>query len=120
MKDLPEVFGSSDIQNFKKITTTTTTETTGNVDSKDQSGKNETKTTITKEEFINMKDLPEVFGSSDIQNFKKITTTTTTETKGNVDSKDQSGKNDSLDNLQKLTAYPDTLIVNNGYFSGLS
>ena len=97
MKDLPEVFGSSDINNFKKITTTTTTETTGNVDSKDQLGINEssdnnvkqTKTTVTKEEIINMKDLPEVFGSSDINNFKKITTTTTTETTGNVDTTGQ-------------------------------
>ena len=102
MKDLPEVFGSSDIQNFKKITTTTTTETTGNVDSKDLDGDlQKAKTTITKEEFINMKDLPEVFGSSDIQNFKKITTTTTTETTGNVDSKDQSGKNEIKTTITK-------------------
>ncbi len=108
MKDLPEVFGSSDIQNFKKITTTTTTETTGNVDSKDQSGKNATKTTITKEEFINMKDLPEVFGSSDIQNFKKITTTTKIETTGNVDS---SGKVPSgNDNLEQTTTITTTKI----------
>ena len=77
MKDLPEVFGSSDIQNFKKITTTT--ETTGNADLKDHPDKNnfldnnvKQITTITKEEIINMKDLPEVFGSSDINNFKKI------------------------------------------------
>ena len=91
MKDLPEVFGSSNIQNFKKVTTTTTTETTGKGDSKGQNGNNEVKTTITKEEFINMKDLPEVFGSSNIQNFKKITTTTTTETTGKGDSKDQTG-----------------------------
>jgi hypothetical protein len=85
MKDLPEVFGSSNIQNFKKVTTTTTTETTGKGDSKDQTGNNGVKTTITREEFINMKDLPEVFGSSNIQNFKKVTTTTTTEKTGNVD-----------------------------------
>ena len=75
----PNVFGTSDVQNLKKVTTTTT----GGLDNKAP----QTKTTITKEEFINMKDLPEVFGSSDIQKVKKITTTTTTETKG--DSKDQ-------------------------------
>ena len=94
MKDLPEVFGSYDIPKYKKVTTTTT-ETKGKGESKDLSTNNialgnkapQTKTTITKEEFINMKDLPEVFGSSDIQKVKKITTTTTTETKG--DSKDQ-------------------------------
>ena len=109
MKDLPEVFGSSDIQNFKKITTTT--ETTGNADLKDHPDKKDfsdnnlqqTVTKITKEEIINMKDLPEVFGSSDIQNFKKITTTTT-ETTGIVDSKDQAGKKDVGDNnIQQTT-----------------
>ena len=64
MKDLPEVFGSSDINNFKQTTTTTT---------------------IIKEGNIDMKDLPEVFGSSDINNIKQITTTTTTKEVGNND-----------------------------------
>jgi hypothetical protein len=64
MKDLPEVFGSSDINNFKQTTT---------------------KTTIIKEGNIDMKDLPEVFVSSDINNFKQITTTTTTKEAGNTD-----------------------------------
>ena len=95
MKDLPEVFGSSDIQKVKKITTTTTTETKG--DSKDQF-----KTTITKEEFINMKDLPEVFGSSDIPKYKKITTTTT-ETKGKGESKDLFTNNVALGNKAPQT-----------------
>ena len=44
MKDFPETFGSSDLNNFKQTTTTTTTKTMGDID---------------------MKDLPEVFGSSD-------------------------------------------------------
>ena len=56
MKDLPQVFGSSDINKAKQTTTTTTYTTTGNID---------------------MKDLPAVFGSSDINKAKQTTTTTT-------------------------------------------
>jgi len=46
----------SDIDNFKQVTNTTTTE-----------GK------------LDMKDIPGAFGSSDVNNFKQTTITTTTE-----------------------------------------
>ena len=51
MKDLPETFGSSNINNFKQITITTTT--TGS---------------------LYTKDLPETFGSSNINNYKQTET----------------------------------------------
>ena len=90
MKDLPEVFGSSDINKFKQTVTTITKE--GKIDGKVSPNNNDfkqTTTTITKQGIIDMKDLPEVFGSSDINNFKQKTTTTTTKTKeGNLDMKD--------------------------------
>ena len=63
MKDLPETFGSSNINNFKQTTTTTTT--TGGLDNRD---------------------LPEAFNSSNINNFKQTTITITT--KGILDMKD--------------------------------
>ena len=92
MKDLPEVFGSSDINKYKQTKTTTTTKTIGNVDKKISPNNNDfkhTTTTITKEGIIDMKDLPEVFGSSDINKYKQTkTTTTTTKTIGNIDMKD--------------------------------
>jgi hypothetical protein len=106
MKNLPETFGSSNIQqisiqhqpqinttttvtkttenipindtnNFKQTTTTTKTETIGNIP-----------TTLTNSEIkkiVDMKDLPETIGSSTINNFQKKTITTTTHTTGNVD-----------------------------------
>ena len=76
MKDLPEVFGSSDINNFKQTKVTTTT-----VKKEGDAGNNNDNQivqTITTEKIINMKDLPEVFGSSDINNFKQTKVTTTT------------------------------------------
>ena len=93
MKDLPEVFGSSDINNFKQTTTTTvtTTKKEGVKDQKDipqdqslnENNFKQITTTTTTEGIINMKDLPEVFGSFNISNFKpaKVTSTTTTTTK---------------------------------------
>ena len=92
MKDLPEVFGSSDINKFKQTTTTTTTITKkeGGEEKKesnqpDSNNFKQITTTTTTEGIIDMKDLPEVFGSSDINNFKQITTTTTTEGKLDMD-----------------------------------
>ena len=55
MKDSPETFCSSNINNFKQITNTTITSLA-----------------------LDLKDLPETFGSSNINNFKQTTTTTTT------------------------------------------
>ena len=106
MKDLPQTFGSSNIQqisikqqqpqttttttvtktandnnNFKQITTTT--ETTGNVDLRNIPSAL-TSSQINK--IIDMKDLPETLGSNEINNFNpKTTTTTTTKTTGNID-----------------------------------
>ena len=101
MKDLPETFGSSNINNAKKTTVTTTTTTTpANKDI--NNFKQTTTTTTTKttanipghlteseiKKIIDMKDLPETFGSSNISNAKKTTVTTTTTTKrGNIDLK---------------------------------
>jgi hypothetical protein len=79
MKDLPETFGSSNINNFKQTKTTTTTKTTGNIDLNNLG--NLTSSQI--DNIINMKDLPETFGSSNINNIKK-TTVTTTKTTGNM------------------------------------
>ena len=85
MKDLPNTFGSNDINNFqqKTTTTTTTTKTTGNADLRN------IPSALTNSEIkriVDMKDLPNTFGSNDIKNFnqKTTTTTTTTQTTGNL------------------------------------
>ena len=103
MKDLPQTFGSSNIQqisikqqqpqttttttitkaandnnNIKQITTTT--KTTGNIDLNNLPG---VLTSSEIHKIIDMKDLPATFGSNEINNFKQ-TTTTTTETIGNI------------------------------------
>ncbi|MBR4260753.1 MAG: hypothetical protein IKQ33_02215 [Clostridia bacterium] len=85
MKDLPNTFGSNDINNFqqKTTTTTTTTKTTGNADLRN------IPSALTNSEvkrIVDMKDLPTTFGSNDIKNFnqKTTTTTTTTKTTGNI------------------------------------
>ena len=86
MKDLPNTFGSNDINNFqqKTTTTTTTTKTTGNVD---LSNIPSALTNSEIKKIVEMKDLPNTFGSNDINNFhqKTTTTTTTTKTTGNAD-----------------------------------
>ena len=80
MKDLPNTFGSNDINNFqqKTTTTTTTTKTTGNVD---LSNIPSALTNSEIKKIVEMKDLPNTFGSNDINNFQQKTTTTTTTTK---------------------------------------
>ena len=73
-------------QNLKQpqtTTTTTVTKTTGNVDLRN------IPTALTNSEIkriVDMKDLPNTFGSNDIKNFnqKTTTTTTTTQTTGNL------------------------------------
>ena len=86
MKDLPNTFGSNDINNFqqKTTTTTTTTKTTGKVD---LSNIPSALTNSEIKKIVEMKDLPNTFGSNDINNFQQKTTTTTTITKttGNAD-----------------------------------
>ena len=115
LKDLPDTFGSANIQqvvmkqqpqttttttvtktsqnlpgndinnNIKQKTVTTTTKTTGNVDLRN------IPSALTNSEIkriVDMKDLPSTFGSNDINNFQQkttTTTTTTTKTTGNVD-----------------------------------
>ena len=101
MKDLPETFGSSNISNAKKTTVTTTT-TTKPANNDINNFKQTTTTTTTKttanipghlteseiKKIIDMKDLPETFGSSNISKAKKTTVTTTTTTKpANIDLK---------------------------------
>ena len=77
MNNLPWVFGLSNINHFKQTITTKTTKKEG-VDLDKNKDKNNFKkiTTTTIEGIIDMKDLPEVFGSSDINKFKQVTTTT--------------------------------------------
>ena len=113
LKDLPDTFGSANIQqvvmkqqpqttttttvtktsqnlpgndinnNIKQKTVTTTTKTTGNVDLRN------IPSALTNSEIkriVDMKDLPTTFGSNDINNFnqKTTTTTTTTQTSGSI------------------------------------
>ena len=112
LKDLPDTFGSANIQqvvmkqqpqttttttvtktsqnlpgndinnNIKQKTVTTTTKTTGNVDLRN------IPSALTNSEIkriVDMKDLPTTFGSNDINNFnQKTTTTTTTQTSGSI------------------------------------
>ena len=63
--------------NFKQVTTTTTTKTTGNINL------NNIPTTQINN-LVNMNNIPATFGSNDIYNFKQTTTTTTTKTTGNI------------------------------------
>ena len=94
-ESLPETFGTFNIQQLgleqypeNQNATTTATETANtvikkedNVDVKDLP-QNLTEEQI--KQIIDMKDLPDTFGSSNINNFKQVITTTM-ETKGNVD-----------------------------------
>ena len=106
MKNLPETFGSSNIQQIsiqhqpQTNTTTTVTKTTENIPINDTNNFKQTTTTkktetignipttLTNSEIkkiVDMKDLPETIGSSTINNFQQKTITTTTHTTGNVD-----------------------------------
>ena len=85
MKDLPNTFGSSDINNFQQKTTTTTT-TTKTIGNADISNIPSALTSSEIKKIVDMKDLPDTFGSNNIKNFnqKTTTTTTTTQTTGNI------------------------------------
>ena len=102
MEDLPEVFGSSDISHFKQTTTTTTTtkKEGGDLDKKED---NKQITTTTTERIIDMKDLPEVFGSSDIGKFKQTTTTTTTTKKEGGDLQNKESNKDDIKQITTTT-----------------
>ena len=134
MKDLPETFGSSNINNIKKTTVTTTTKAPANIEIKDvpeasaSSDINKLKqiTTTTKTEttgnidynnltssqiknIVDMKDLPETFGSSNINNFKQTKTTTITKTTGNIDLNNLGNLTSSqIDNIINMKDLPET------------
>ena len=116
MKDLPEVFGSSDINNFKQTTTTTvtTTKKEGVKEQKDipqdqslnENNFKQITTTTTTEGIINMKDLPEVFGSFNISNFKpaKVTSITNSIKEGDKEKKDLPQEiNQDENNFKQIT-----------------
>jgi hypothetical protein len=86
--DLPAAFGSSDINNYKQKTVTTTTSISGNIDMKDLPntfGSSDInnfmqKTVTSKSNIVDnnfMKDMPESFGSFNINNFTPTATVTT-------------------------------------------
>ena len=75
MKDLPQTFGSNNINTYNKTKTTTITKTTGDIDLNNLQ-RNLTVSQINN--IINMKDLPQTIGSNNMQQ-----TTTTTILKNN-------------------------------------
>ena len=75
MKDLPQTFGSNNINTYNKTKTTTITKTTGDIDLNNLQ-RNLTVSQINN--IINMKDLPQTIGSNNMQQ-----TTTTTISKNN-------------------------------------
>ena len=108
MKDLPTTFGSNDINNFKQITTTTKTETTGNIPAQ--------LTASQIKKIVDMKDLPETLGSSSMNNIKKTTvTTTTTNTPINVDIKGLPSNlgNANINNFKQTTTTTKTETTGN-------
>ena len=78
MKDLPQTFGSNNINTYNKTKTTTITKTTGDIDLNNLQ-RNLTVSQINN--IINMKDLPQTFGSN---NMKQTTTTTISKTNNNI------------------------------------
>ena len=99
MKNLPQAFGSNNINNLQQTTTTTTT-ATNNIDLNNLQG-NLTKEQINK--IVEMKDLPDTFGSNNINKYNKTKTTIITNKTGDV----------NLNNLQRnLTASQINNIIN--------
>ena len=78
MKDLPQTFGSNNINTYNKTKTTTITKTTGDIDLNNLQ-RNLTVSQINN--IINMKDLPQTFGSNNMQ---QTTTTTILKTNDNI------------------------------------
>jgi len=78
MKDLPQTFGSNNINTYNKTKTTTITKTTGDIDLNNLQ-RNLTVSQINN--IINMKDLPQTIGSN---NMKQTTTTTISKTNDNI------------------------------------
>ena len=78
MKDLPQTFGSNNINKYNKTKTTTITKTTGDIDLNNLQ-RNLTVSQINN--IINMKDLPQTIGSNNMQ---QTTTTTISKTNDNI------------------------------------
>ena len=78
MKDLPQTFGSNNINTYNKTKTTTITKTTGDIDLNNLQ-RNLTVSQINN--IINMKDLPQTIGSNNMQ---QTTTTTISKTNDNI------------------------------------
>ena len=89
MKDLPDTFGSNNINSMKQGTTTTTTTTkTTTQQNVNLTNLPDKLTSEQINQIIDMKDLPETFGSNNISNQKQTTiTTTTTNVPTNIDIK---------------------------------
>ena len=113
MKDLPETFGSSNINNLNQKVVTTNTKITGDIDLNNLP-KNLSDSQIQK--IINMKDLPETFGSNNINNInQKEITTTGTNIKTNEDTKNlpiNYNIND-INNLVQTTTTPNVKTTEN-------
>ena len=103
MKDLPETFGSSNINNYitnqqkEIITTVNKTENINPLEFKSV-------------EINTNESLPETFGSNNINNFKQTTTTTKTETTGNVDLKNFQNAltTEQINNIINMKDLPET------------
>ena len=78
MKDLPQTFGSNNINTYNKTKTTTITKTTGDIDLNNLQ-RNLTVSQINN--IINMKDLPQTIGSNNMQ---QTTTKTISKTNDNI------------------------------------
>ena len=78
MKDLPQIFGSNNINTYNKTKTTTITKTTGDIDLNNLQ-RNLTVSQINN--IINMKDLPQTIGSNNMQ---QTTATTISKTNDNI------------------------------------
>ena len=78
MKDLPQTFGSNNINTYNKTKTTIITKTTGDIDLNNLQ-RNLTVSQINN--IINMKDLPQTIGSNNMQ---QTTTTTISKTNDNI------------------------------------
>ena len=88
MKDLPDTFGSNNINSMKQGTTTTTTAKTITQQNMNLTNLPDKLTSEQINQIIDMKDLPETFGSNNISNQKQTTiTTTTTNVPTNIDIK---------------------------------
>ena len=110
MKDLPDTFGSSNINNMKQEPTTTTNTTKQNVDLANLPNE------LTREQInqiIDMKDLPETFGSNVINDFKQTTKTTTTNQNVDLTNLPQELTSEQINQIIDMKDLPETFGSNN-------